>query len=158
MVPRERAVCGRRPSIGRRGRGGDLSLARVPIPVGKLPTGLLARVLADLGPWPPDVRLGPAIGEDACALEVPAGVRVAATDPISLTGRQIGRLAVTVNANDVAVMGSGPAGSLPRCSCRRGRPRQTWRSSSPPCVARSRGWERCSSAGTRRSPVRSAIR
>lgn len=81
---------------------------RLPIPVGKLPPDLLARVLAGLGPWPPDVRLGPAIGEDACALDVPAGVLVAATDPITLTGRQIGRLGVTVNANDVAVMGVRP--------------------------------------------------
>jgi hydrogenase maturation factor len=48
------------------------------------------------------------VGEDACALDVPAGVLVAATDPITLTGRDIGRLAVTVNANDVAVMGVRP--------------------------------------------------
>jgi hydrogenase maturation factor len=79
-----------------------------PIPAGKLPIDLLARLLADFGPWPPEVRLGPAIGEDACALEVPAGVLVAATDPITLTGRELGRLAVIVNANDVAVMGVRP--------------------------------------------------
>lgn len=85
-----------------------LNPTSTPIPVGKLPTDLLARLLADLGPRPPEVRLGPAIGEDACALEVPAGVLVAATDPITLTGREIGRLAVTVNANDVAVMGVRP--------------------------------------------------
>jgi hydrogenase expression/formation protein HypE len=52
--------------------------------------------------------VGPAVGEDACALDVPAGVLVAATDPITLTARDIGRLAVTVNANDVAVMGVRP--------------------------------------------------
>ncbi|HET6952621.1 MAG TPA: AIR synthase-related protein [Acidimicrobiales bacterium] len=76
--------------------------------MGKLPSDVLARVLADFGPWPADVLLGPAVGEDACALDVPAGVLVAATDPITLTGREIGRLAVTVNANDVAVMGVRP--------------------------------------------------
>jgi hydrogenase expression/formation protein HypE len=76
--------------------------------LGKLPTDLLVRLLAEFGPWSPDVRLGPAVGEDACALDMPAGGLVAATDPITLTGREIGRLAVTVNANDVAVMGVRP--------------------------------------------------
>ena len=76
--------------------------------MGKLPTDLLARLLAQLRPWPPEVRVGPDIGEDACALDMPAGVLVAATDPITLTGRQVGRPAVIVNANDVAVMGVRP--------------------------------------------------
>jgi hydrogenase maturation factor len=76
--------------------------------VGKVPAELLARLLERLGPWPPEVRVGPAVGEDACALDVPAGLLVASTDPITLTGRDIGRLAVTVNANDVAVMGVRP--------------------------------------------------
>lgn len=79
-----------------------------PIPAGKLPTELLARLLEETAPLPPEVRLGPAIGEDACALDVPGGVLVAATDPITLTGRDIGRFAVIVNANDVAVMGARP--------------------------------------------------
>lgn len=79
-----------------------------PLPAGKLPPTLLARILEDFGPWPAEVRLGPALGEDACALDVPGGVLVAATDPITLTGRDVGRLAVAVNANDVAVMGVRP--------------------------------------------------
>ena len=78
------------------------------IPVGKLPTELLGRLLGGLGPLPPEVRLGPAVGEDACALDVPAGTLVAATDPITLTGRDIGRFSVIINANDVAVMGARP--------------------------------------------------
>jgi hydrogenase expression/formation protein HypE len=48
------------------------------------------------------------MGEDACAIDVPGGVLVAATDPITFTGRDIGRFAVTVNANDVAVTGTRP--------------------------------------------------
>ena len=76
--------------------------------MGKLPVALVARLLEALGPWPAEVRVGPAVGEDACALDVPAGTLVAATDPITLTGRDVGRLAVTVNANDVAVMGVRP--------------------------------------------------
>ena len=78
------------------------------LPAGKLPAPLLGRLLDEMGPWPPEVRVGPAVGEDACALDVPAGVLVAATDPITLTGRRIGSLAVTINANDVAVMGVRP--------------------------------------------------
>jgi len=57
---------------------------------------------------PPSVLLEPRIGEDACAIEVPGGVLVAATDPITLTTHEIGRFSVIVNANDVAVMGVRP--------------------------------------------------
>lgn len=84
------------------------AMPSAPLPVGKLPADMLARLLDQLGPTPAEVRVGPAIGEDACAIDVPAGVLVAATDPITLTGREIGRIAVTVNANDVAVMGVRP--------------------------------------------------
>lgn len=52
--------------------------------------------------------MGPAPGEDAAAVRVGEGVLVAAADPITLTGREAGRLAVLVNANDVAVMGARP--------------------------------------------------
>jgi hydrogenase expression/formation protein HypE len=79
-----------------------------PLPPGKLPSDLLAAVLGRFGPPPPGVTLGPSIGEDACAIEVPPGLLVAATDPITLTGADVGRLAVIVNANDVAVTGARP--------------------------------------------------
>lgn len=75
---------------------------------GKLPVALLGELLALLPAPPPEVLLGPRIGEDACAIEVPGGVLVAATDPITLTTQEIGRLSVVVNANDVAVMGVRP--------------------------------------------------
>ncbi|HSL67540.1 MAG TPA: AIR synthase related protein [Actinomycetota bacterium] len=78
-----------------------------PLPNGKIPPDFLAGLLAEF-PAPPEVRLGPRIGEDACAIEMPAGVLVAATDPITLTGEKLGRLAVIVNANDVAVTGVRP--------------------------------------------------
>ncbi len=68
----------------------------------------MSRLLAGFGPLPPEVILGPAVGEDACAIGVPGGVLVVATDPITLTGRDVGRSAVTVNANDVAVTGARP--------------------------------------------------
>jgi hydrogenase expression/formation protein HypE len=78
------------------------------IPPGKLPAALLRELLGALPPAPPEVRLGPAVGEDACAIDVPAGTLVVATDPITLTGAGVGRHAVLVNANDVAVMGVRP--------------------------------------------------
>lgn len=84
---------------GRRGRA---------LASGKLPHELLARLLAELPSPPPEVRLGAAIGEDACAIEVPSGVLVVAADPITLTSEEIARLAVVVNANDVAVSGARP--------------------------------------------------
>ncbi len=82
--------------------------ASAPLPTGKIPAGLLADLLGELPPQPHEVRLGPRIGEDACVIEVPGGILVAATDPITLTGAEIGRLSVIVNANDVAVTGVRP--------------------------------------------------
>jgi hydrogenase maturation factor len=75
---------------------------------GKLPAELLAALLADLPDPPAELILGPAIGEDACVIEIPKGVLVAAADPITLTTRDIGRFGVIINANDVAVMGVRP--------------------------------------------------
>jgi hydrogenase maturation factor len=79
-----------------------------PILPGKLPAALLRELLAAAPPLPPEVRVGPRIGEDACAIEVPAGTLIAATDPITLTGSGVAAHAVVVNANDVAVMGARP--------------------------------------------------
>ena len=79
------------------------------LPVGKLPAELLRELLAaEDHPRPPEVLLGPAPGEDACAIELAGGVLIAATDPITFTGRGVGRHAVVINANDVAVMGVRP--------------------------------------------------
>src|SRR5438876_6206890 len=83
-------------------------MADRPLPPGKLASGLLEQLLATLGPSPGEVRLGPALGEDACVLEVRDGILVAACDPITLTSARVGRYAVIVNANDVAVMGVRP--------------------------------------------------
>lgn len=80
----------------------------IPIPVGKLPAEILTRMLGGLGSRPPEVLLGPSLGEDACALELPGCVLVASTDPITLVRRGVGRHAVAVNANDVAVTGARP--------------------------------------------------
>lgn len=79
-----------------------------PLLAGKLPAPLLAEIFAGLPDSPTDVLLGPRVGEDACAIEVPGGVLVASTDPITFTAKEIGRFSVIVNANDVAVMGVRP--------------------------------------------------
>jgi len=79
-----------------------------PLATGKLPAELLGRLLAGAGRCTEEVLLGPAVGEDACAIRVPAGLLVAATDPVTLTSAGAARLAVILNANDVAVMGVRP--------------------------------------------------
>jgi hydrogenase maturation factor len=79
-----------------------------PLQPGKLPPELLRELLALSPGLPEEVRLGPAIGEDACAIDVPQGTLVAAADPITLTGSGVGTHAVVINANDVAVMGVRP--------------------------------------------------
>jgi hydrogenase expression/formation protein HypE len=76
--------------------------------MGKVSAVLLERLLEDLAPLPPEVVVGPAIGEDACAIEVEAGVLVAASDPITLSAAGVGRAVVTINANDLAVTGVRP--------------------------------------------------
>jgi len=78
------------------------------LPTGKLPPALLRELLATCPALPPEVRLGPRLGEDACAIDVPGGTLVAASDPITLTGSGVGAHAVVINANDVAVMGIRP--------------------------------------------------
>jgi hydrogenase maturation factor len=75
---------------------------------GKLPWALLTEALSSGPPLPDSVVLGPAVGEDAAVITVEAGCLVVAADPITLTSEGIGRLAVVVNANDVAVMGVRP--------------------------------------------------
>jgi hydrogenase maturation factor len=68
-----------------------------PLPTGKIPVRQLARLLARIPPAPPEVRLGPRVGEDACAIEVPPAALVVTTKPITLTARDIGRFSVIVN-------------------------------------------------------------
>lgn len=75
---------------------------------GKLPHELLASLFDRLPSPPAEVRLGVRIGEDAAAIDVPAGTLIIATDPITLTAEDVARLSVIVSANDVAVSGARP--------------------------------------------------
>ncbi|MCE2391071.1 MAG: hydrogenase expression protein [Proteobacteria bacterium] len=78
------------------------------LPEGKLAPGLLTELLGEAAAPSPELRLGPQVGEDACAIDVPAGALVVAADPITLTGEDVGAHAVVINANDVAVTGVAP--------------------------------------------------
>jgi HAD superfamily hydrolase (TIGR01509 family) len=57
---------------------------------------------------PPEVELGPAAGEDAALIRIGGELWAVASDPVSFTAEDAGRLAVIVNANDVAVRGARP--------------------------------------------------
>jgi len=76
------------------------------LPEGKVPWDLIADLVqADL---PPEVVLGPAAGEDASLVELGGELWALSSDPVSFTAHDAGRLAVVVNANDVAVRGARP--------------------------------------------------
>ena len=73
---------------------------------GKVPWELIAELVS--GSLPPEVVLGPAAGEDAALVELGGELWAVASDPVSFTAADAGRLAVIVNANDVAVLGARP--------------------------------------------------
>ncbi len=74
---------------------------------GKLPHEVLRRLLAR-APEGTGVIVGPALGEDACALDARGNALVASTDPITFASENLGYYAVNINANDVAAMGARP--------------------------------------------------
>jgi len=76
------------------------------VPEGKVPWDLIADRLT--GALPPEVLLGPGPGEDAALVRIGGEVWAVASDPISFTATDAGRLSVLVNANDVAVRGARP--------------------------------------------------
>lgn len=76
------------------------------LPTGKVPWELIAEHVR--GPLPPEVVLGPAHGEDAALLRLGGELWAVASDPVTFAARGAGRLAVIVNANDVAVRGAVP--------------------------------------------------
>lgn len=76
------------------------------LPPGKVPWEIVADLVA--GELPAEVKLGPSAGEDAALVEIGGELWAVASDPISFTAVDAGRLAVIVNANDVAVRGAQP--------------------------------------------------
>ncbi len=77
-------------------------------PVGKLPIETLRSLLTHLPRHDPRLLVGPQIGEDAAVIDAGDRCLVVSTDPITFATDRIGRYAVQVNANDVAVMGARP--------------------------------------------------
>ena len=95
-----------RPLVGSAGRDYGIGMGRR-FPRGKVPWDLVAEVVRR--ELPPAVVLGPAAGEDAALVTIGGELWAVATDPVSFTAKDAGRLAVTVNANDVAVRGARPS-------------------------------------------------
>ncbi len=76
------------------------------IPEGKIPWSLIAPHVS--GTLPPEVELGPRQGEDAALIRLGGELWAVASDPVTFAASDPGRLAVLVNANDVAVRGAEP--------------------------------------------------
>ena len=84
------------------------------LPTGKVPWEVVASRLET--PLPPDVLLGPGRGEDAALVKMGEEIWAVASDPITFTSSDAGRLAVIVNANDIVegqvfLLAASPGGS-----------------------------------------------
>ena len=82
-----------------------------PLPLGKLPVDLLARLLSQAPIKDPRVLYGPGVGLDCAVIDLGERVLVFKSDPITFATEDIGWYAVQVNANDVAT--TGAAASAP---------------------------------------------
>jgi len=78
------------------------------LPLGKLPSDILARILKNAPISDPRVVLGPGIGLDCAVLDMGDSFLVFKTDPITFATDEIGWYAVQVNANDIATTGATP--------------------------------------------------
>jgi hydrogenase expression/formation protein HypE len=78
------------------------------LPVGKLPSHLLGRLLNRYASKDHRVVVGAAIGEDATAIRFSDRYLIAKTDPITFVTDDIGLYAIHINANDLATMGATP--------------------------------------------------
>jgi len=79
-----------------------------PLPVGKVRAETLQRLFAKYVAHGERVVVGPQVGEDAAVLDMGDRYLVATTDPITFATEEMGRYAVHVNANDLAVRGALP--------------------------------------------------
>jgi HAD superfamily hydrolase (TIGR01549 family) len=80
---------------------------RTRLPEGKVPWERIAdAVRTDL---PGEVLLGPGHGEDAALVRIGGETWAVASDPVTFTSEDAGRLCVWINANDVAVRGATPS-------------------------------------------------
>ncbi|HLA39989.1 MAG TPA: AIR synthase related protein, partial [Candidatus Glassbacteria bacterium] len=72
---------------------------------GKLPAGMLARLLAEQESGDADVLVGGGVGEDAAVLRFGGKLLLAKADPVTFAGDRPGWYAVQINANDIAAAG-----------------------------------------------------
>ncbi len=82
----------------------------LPLPVGKLPPELLARLLAHAPVTDPRVLVRPGLGLDCAVVETPGTdtLLVFKSDPITFATDALGWYLVQVNANDLATTGATP--------------------------------------------------
>ena len=79
------------------------------VKAGKLTPETLEKIIfTKLGASDKSVLLGPKVGEDAAVVDLNDKVLVLTTDPITGAIKDLGRLAVHINANDVATRGVMP--------------------------------------------------
>lgn len=78
------------------------------LPVGKLPLQHLRPLLKQSPKLDPRLVIGPEIGEDSAVIDTGDRYLIVATDPVTFATDRIGRYAVHINANDVAVLGARP--------------------------------------------------
>jgi hydrogenase expression/formation protein HypE len=76
--------------------------------VGKLPSGLLSKLLDRYVIPQPGVLVGPGIGHDAAVIEIGDTTLVVKADPITFATEQAPHYLVHVNANDLACLGATP--------------------------------------------------
>ncbi len=91
-------------SLKRRGGGCSEST----IPPGKLPIGLLDRLVKRYTDTSNGVVVGASIGVDATVIDFSGRYLIAKTDPITFVADDVGLYAICVNANDIAAMGGIP--------------------------------------------------
>ncbi len=78
------------------------------LPVGKIPPGLLQRLLSLPRQSSPELLVSPGLGEDAAVLQLGNRLIAVGSDPITFPTLRPGFFAVHVNANDMAVTGATP--------------------------------------------------
>jgi len=77
--------------------------------LGKVPNDILKKVVFKLtGVQSPRVLSGPSVGEDAAVIDYNDRLLVVKSDPITGAEKNVGWLAVHINANDIAVRGARP--------------------------------------------------
>lgn len=79
-----------------------------PLPVGKLPPGLLRPLLAEAPQDDPRILLGPRVGVDCAVLDFGEQLLVLKSDPITFVTADIGWYLVQINSNDIATTGATP--------------------------------------------------